>query len=344
MPKKNQPLNLEDIAERAGVSRSTVSRVINNEPYVSQKTRMKVEQVIEEVGFTPNPVARMLVTQKTRIIGVVIPHTLDDVFDDPFYFPTLLQGVAETTNANDYGMLLWLGQSDEDEARFHRRVLQNRLMDGLILVSIRVNDPWIEQLLESDIPFTMVERPRQFEEHVSYVGLDNVQAAQMAVKHLIGLGYQRIGTITGALDNYDALDRLDGYKIALENAGRDVDETLIADGDFRYQSGYDAMQYLLSQGVDAVFAASDRMAMGALQALHEADLRVPDDVALVGFDDLPSALRSKPPLTTIHQPIRQKGARAAEILLNLIEGEITAPQQVILPTKLVVRQSCGGAD
>jgi LacI family transcriptional regulator len=334
--------NLEDIARKAGVSRSTVSRVINDEPYVSEATRAKVKAVITAEGFTPNLAARMLVTQRTRVVGVVIPHTLLVTFQDPYYFPTLLQGVSESTYTRDYATLLWWGQSREDEERFYERILkQNRLMDGLIIASATNDDPIINKLLGLGMPFVMVERPVRYQDRISYVSVDNVQAAQTAVQHLTGLGRTRIGTITGALDNIDGVDRLTGYRQALELAGLPFDPGLVAEGRYTQQSGYIGAKRLIKQGIDAIFAANDLTAIGAIQALQEADVRVPEDVSVVGFDDLPNAIQSKPQLTTIRQPIQHKGAMATNLLLDLIEGVVDGPRQVLLPTQLVIRQSCG---
>lgn len=334
-------MNLEDIARKAGVSRSTVSRVINNEPYVREQTRQKVLEIIERERFSPNPAARALVTQRTRVIGVVIPSTINVVFEDSFYFPTLLQGVADATHARDYAMLLWLGKDGEDQERFQNRVTKNRLMDGLIIASATLNDPFVERLVQSDLRFVMVERPSNYHDRVSYVTVDNVSAAQVAVEHLINHGRRKIATITGALDNPDGQDRLEGYKKALKRSGIPFNPALVAEGRFTRKAGYLGMRQLLDQDIDAVFAASDLTAMGALDALRETDLRVPEDLALVGFDDLPYASESTPQLTTVRHPIQDKGARATMLLLDLIEGALGRPQQVLLPTQLVIRQSCG---
>lgn len=337
----HRSLNLEDIAAKAGVSRSTVSRVINNSPFVSAQTRQRVLEVIEAEGFAPNPAARALVTQRSQVIGVVIPQIPAVVFEDAYYFPTLLQGISRVTGQHDYSMLLWLGQSGEDEERFYRRIERNRLIDGVIIASAHSDDPLIEHFLRTNTPFVMVERAEHHRDQISFVSVDNISAAQQAVAHLIRLGRRRIGTITGKLAIPDGRDRLEGYRRALYEAGLPPDSTLIVEGDFTHRSGYEGMKRLLRQGVDAVFAASDITARGALQALQEAGARVPDDVAIVGFDDLPTAVQVTPPLTTVRQPIEEKGARAAEILIGQIEGTVPGPQQILLPTELIIRQSCG---
>ncbi|MBI5961010.1 MAG: LacI family DNA-binding transcriptional regulator [Chloroflexi bacterium] len=336
-------MNLEDIAARAGVSRSTVSRVINNEPYVSEKTRERVLAIIEQEGFIPNPAARALVTQHTQVIGVVIPRTPTVVFEDAFYFPTLLQGVSAATHQRDYAMLLWLGQAGEDDERLYRQIERNRLMDGLIIASAPSNDPLISHFLNTSLPFVLVERPGHDYDRISYVSIDNLNASLELVTHLINLGRRRIATVTGDLTIPDGRDRLDGYKRALQIAGLPVDERLIVEGNFSQRSGYEGTQALLQQKIDAIVASSDITARGVLQALHEAEIRVPEDVAVVGFDDLPTAAQVIPPLTTVHQPIEERGRLAAGLLIDLVEGKLEGPQQILLPTELVIRQSCGAA-
>lgn len=334
-------LNLEDIARLAGVSRSTVSRVINDQPNVSENTRQRVWQIVEEHNFRPNLAARSLVTQRTRVIGIFYPHPLQAF--TPYYFPTLLQGIVDTTHDRDYATLLWWAQSSEEKERFSKRILQqNRLMDGLIIASAPIDDPLIQRIVELEIPFVMVERPTRFEDKIGSVTIDNVKAAQVAVEYLISLGRRRIGHITGAMNNIDGRDRVTGYRQALEAQGLPFDPALVVEGKFNRNSGYLGMKELLTRNLDAVFAGNDDMAVGALQALNEAGVRIPHDVAVVGFDDLPTALESSPQITTVHQPIQEKGALATGLLLDLIEGVTEEPRQIILPTHLVIRQSCGG--
>jgi LacI family transcriptional regulator len=337
-------MKLEDIARKAGVSRSTVSRVINGENYVSPKTREKVLAVIEQEGFSPNPAARMLVTQRTQVIGVVITHPLQELFssDDPYYFPMIIQGIAETTQQRDYAMLLWLANYGEDNERFHQRVLKNRLMDGVIVVaSVKGGESLLENLRENQTPFVLIGRPWQPESNINYVNADNVMAARQVVLHLLNLGRRRVGTITGDLENVDGQDRLLGYESALKATGIPHDPNLVAEGRFSRDGGYMAMQQLLKQDVDGVFTASDITAMGAMQAIKEAGLRIPEDIAVVSIDDLPTAQLTDPPLTTVRQPIFQKGAYAASLIIDLVEGVVESPVQTLLPTQLVIRQSCG---
>jgi DNA-binding LacI/PurR family transcriptional regulator len=336
-----RPPNLADIAAKAGVSRSTVSRVINKKPVVSAATRQKVLAVIEQEGYAPHPVARALAAQCNHIIGVIIPQVPDVLFEDAYYFPTLLHGISKSANQRNYAILLWFGQSRHDEQVFFDRITTNQLMDGVIIASARRDSPLIDHFLHSNTPFVLVERPAHQQDKISYVTIDNFHAAWTVVSHLIVLGRKRIGMLTGDLRIIDAADRLAGYQHTLREAGYTVDDALIYQGDFTPQSGYEGMQYLLTQGVDGVFTSSDIIAQGALRALDEAGVPVPQAIAMVSIDDLPTAVRVTPALTTIQHPIEEKGAYAAEVLLKMIAEQNTAPRQIVLPTKLIIRESCG---
>lgn len=334
-------LNLEDIGAKAGVSRSTVSRVINNDPNVSEKTRVRVLHVIEDMGYVPNMAARALVTRRTQVIGVVIPQRLTTIFNEPYYFPALLHGIANVFNARDYSMMLWVEEDHHDPQRFYDRIVRNRLIDGLIVASISQKSLFVNKMADVDMPVVLTERPPQSLAHHSYVTVDNISAAYRAVTHLIRLGRRKIGHITGDMTNPDALERLEGYRQALRDAGLPTDPSLIVEGNFSRQSGYHGTKVLLARGIDAVFASNDQAALGVLDALHESQRRVPEDVAVVGFDDLPAAATSNPSLTSVRQPVQDRGARAAQLLLDYVEGVEKDTRQVLLPTELVIRQSCG---
>lgn len=344
--KRNRHLNLNDVADRAGVSRSTVSRVVNGDGYVSEDTRQKVQAIIQELGYTPHMGARMLRTQRTNVIGVVIPHTFRNVFaaGDPHYFSTLLQGIAVTAQQRDYAPVLWIGYSDEAADSFYRRICQNRLMDGFIIVaSVATEHRLASNLLDAEIPFVMIGRPLNDADQTNYVNVDNVQAGRQAVQHLLKIGRRNIAVLAGDMTNADAIDRLTGYKDMLTTAGLLIDERLIGSGLFSRDSGYLGMQELLRRNVpiDGLFAANDVVALGAIQAIQEAGLRVPDDISVVGFDDLPMAKNSTPSLTTINQPIAQKGETATSLLMDVIEGSVEAPAHITLSARLIVRDSCG---
>ncbi len=331
-------MNLEQIAELSGVSRSTVSRVINNDPNVSDQTREKVMQVVRRVNYVPNAAARGLAAGRTHVIGLVIPMGVSTLFTDP-YFPLLIQGVSAACNAREYSVMLWLAEP-EYERRQIRQIMYSGLIDGVIIASMLTNDSLVQALIDGDLPFMLVGR-HPTDPRVNYVDADNVNGARDGVRHLLRLGRTRIGLINGPQNMIAGVDRLAGYTLALRERGLIVQPELITDGGFSEAGGYLAMQQLLPRQPDAIFAASDAMAMGALRALREAGLRVPEDVALIGFDDLPFAARAEPPLTTVRQPTHRMGAMTVETLIELIEQPPSSPYHLILPTELVVRASCG---
>lgn len=344
MTNHKNTFNLIDIAKRAGVSRSTVSRVINDDPHVSDKTRARVLKVINEVGYVPNAAARMLRTQRTQIIGVVIPGSLSDVFasDNPHYHATIIQAISEFLQQRDYAMLLWVNSMDESAERFYKRMLRKSVMDGLVIVSSLSNEAtFVTELMSQNLPFSLMGYPIDYADAINYVAIDNVAAAKNAVEHLIQKGHQRIGTITGDDHNIDSQERLEGYRLALQDAKLPYNPHLVEHGRFNRIRGYEKMQLLLEQNVDAVFAASDIIAAGAIEAINDAGLRVPEDIAIIGFDDLPIAQEITPSLTTVRHPIDEKARHAVELLINKIENPDAPVESRILPTELIIRESCG---
>ena len=332
-------LTLEDIAKKAGVSRSTVSRVINHQPNVREEVRARVWDVIHSTGYHPNVAARSLASQRSSMIGLVLPHSVSSFFTDP-YFPHLIQGVAQGCNQSDYTLGLFLVANKEDEEKIYPRVSRTGLLDGVILQAGHHGDPLMGRLLDSDIPLLYVGRPFH-PENVSYIDIDNVEASYNAVAHLIRLGYKRIGTIAGPEHSTVGIDRKQGYLKALRDRDLVLDERLIVEGDFTEIGGYYAMQKLMPAKPEAIFAASDIMAIGAMRAAREAGLNVPDDVAFVGFDDLPLSTAPTPLLTTIRQPIYRFGVTAVEMLIDLINNGTRPLRRIMMSTELVIRESCG---
>lgn len=335
---EDMPSTLEEIAKHAGVSRSTVSRVMNDHPSVDQATRSRVLSVAERLNYQPNMAARSLAAGRARILGLVIPMGVSALFTDP-YFPLLIQGISSACSANDHSVMLWIAEP-EYERRTIRQALQGGMIDGVILASALMDDPMLEALRKRGLPFILVGR-HPTDDNVSYVDVDNKSAARDMVSYLVRLGYKRVATITGPKNMIAGADRLQGYLNALQERKVAHEPDLIVEGDFTEEGGYMAMQRLLPFAPDAVFAASDAMALGALRALREAGKRVPEDVAVAGFDDVPFATRTDPALTTVRQPIQLMGALAAETLINMISHPDGQPHRVLLPTELVIRASCG---
>lgn len=334
-------LTLEDIAKQSGVSRSTVSRVVNDDPNVSAPVRKRVQRVIQSTGYQPHAAARSLASRHSRMIGLVLPRTVSNFFVDP-YFPRLTQGVAQACNQHNYTLGLFLVDTKEDEKRIFPRISRKGLLDGVILQTAEKGDLLVDRLAKSDFPVIIAGRPF-ISGGISYIDVDNVNAAYGAVCHLIKLGYKRIGTITGRMNRTYAIDRKEGYLKAITEQGWKVNQSLIAVGDFSEESGYAAMMQLLPAKPDAIFAASDALAIGAMRAVRDSGLCIPDDVAIVGFDDLPSASQPDYLLTTVRQPIFRFGAQAVETLIDLIENGIKPSRRVIMDTELIIRDSCGAS-
>ena len=333
-------LTLEKIGELAGVSRSTVSRVINNYPHIRPEVREKVLSVIKETGYQPNLIARSLAANESKVIGLVIPSIINAVFTDPYY-PKLTQGIAQACNELGYTLTLMLFHSPEEERQNARRIINMSLLDGIIITADILYDPIVPELLENGVSFVQVGRPQE-PEKVNYVDTENVYGGELATEHLIKVGYRRIAQIATA-KNTAGIDRDTGYRKALDKHGIDYDSNLTTYGDFSRESGYKAMTELLVHQPEAVFVHSDTMALGAIQAIREAGLSVPDDIAIIGFDDLPPALLAEPPLTTIRQPIHQTGMMAVELLIDIIKDNTQPPKSRILPLELVIRGSCRDA-
>ena len=336
-PNKLMALTLEDIARLSGVSRSTVSRVINANSNVKEETRQKVLQVIQNKNFQPNLAARGLAAGRTNIIGLVIPAGVAFIFTDP-YFPLLIQGVSEACNAHDHSVMLWLAEP-EYVRRTISQILHNGLVDGVILSSVLMDDPIVKSLHESKMPFILIGRHPTLT--VNYIDVDNIRASREATRHLIRQGRKRIATITGPHNQIASYDRYQGYLKALNDRNLPLLSELVLEGDWTEAGGYAAMNRLIPYKPDAVFAANDVMAAGAISAIHEAQLRIPEDVAVVGFDDTPNASRTQPPLTTMRQPIQSMGALAVETLIDIIDHPGSDSRSILVATELVIRESCG---
>jgi len=329
-------LTLERVAELAGVSRSTASRAINGQRGVRPEIRRRVLDVVELTGFVPHAAARSLAGQRSRILGLAIRQTTQQVFRDP-YFAALAQGVSEACTDHDQTLSLFLFQSAADRDQLPARVLRTKLVDGLIVTATFADDPLLWQLSESAIPFVVVGEIANPD--ISTVDADNVGGARLAAEHLLAIGRRRIATVTGPMRSGAAATRRGAFERALAAAGYPMDPRLIIESDFTREGAYTATQLLLSQQPDAIFAFSDRMAVGVLRAIEDAGRSVPGDIAVVGFDDLPPARSSNPPLTTIRQEVEQTGVHAVRLLLERIQTPEAPARHVELPTRLVVRAS-----
>ena len=334
-------MTLERIAELAGVSRSTASRVINDQDGVRPEVRRRVLDVIDVTGYVPHAAARSLAGQRSRILGLAIRATTEQVFSDP-YFAGLAQGVSQGCNDDDQTLSLFLLQSAAGREQLPARVLRSKLVDGLIVTATFMDDPLLWQLTESGIPFVVVGEVS--DPAISSVDADNQGGARLAAEHLLAIGRRRIATVTGPMRSGAAATRRVAFERALAAAGHPLDPRLVVESDFTEEGAYTATQRLLPWEPDAIFAFSDRMAVGVVRALQDAGRSVPGDVAVVGFDDLPPARASNPPLTTIRQEVEQTGVHAVRLLLERIEAPYAPARRIELPTRLVVRASTSVSD
>ena len=332
---------LEGVASLAGVSRATVSRVVNGSPKVSPEVRREVEAAIERLGYVPNRAARSLVTRRSGSFGLVITEPTGRLFTDPF-FPRVLRGISAELTTRDLQLILLVPSSAADLRRTGDYLSAGHV-DGVVLVSLHGEDPLPGRLEATGVPMVLVGRPLRGVT-ASYVDVDNRQGAKSAVEHLVALGRREIATIAGPQDMPAGIDRLVGYRDAVGEAFRATDAGLEAIGDFTQESGAKAMTQLLARRpqLDAVFAASDLMAAGALSALTAAGRRVPEDVALVGYDDSPVATTTHPQLSSVRQPIEEMGREVARLLVEAVEGTDPVHRRVILATQLVKRASSAG--
>ncbi|NQX04517.1 LacI family DNA-binding transcriptional regulator [Rathayibacter sp. VKM Ac-2856] len=326
---------LEAVAARAGVSRATVSRVVNNAPQVAAEIVTAVQKAIAELDYVPNRAARMLASRRTQSIALIVPESTARVFADPF-FAAIVQGAAMRLADTDYTLSMLIASETSGEKT--RRYLLGGNVDGALVVSHHSGDHSYAALSNS-LPIVFGGRPLSPDERDSYyVDVDNADGAAVATAHLIAGGRRRIATIAGPADMPPGVDRLIGWRSALTDAG--LDDSLVEWGDFSPESGTDAMRRLLERdpSIDGLFAANDQMAVGAYAALREAGRRVPEDVAVVGFDDDIFARSAVPALSTVRQVPVDLGARMAELLTARIEG-VDVDHRTLMPTELVVRAS-----
>jgi DNA-binding LacI/PurR family transcriptional regulator len=328
-------VTIEEVAAAAGVSRSTVSRVVNGSTAVSPAAVEAVRRAIAELRYVPNRAARSLASRQTHAIALVVPEDIARFFGDPF-FASVVAGINARLSRSDYVLNLFIASDDPGDKT--TEYVRGGSIDGAIVVSHHTSDTFIDRIAAS-VPVVYGGRPVQDRADAYYVDVDNVQGGRDATQHLIAAGRRRIATISGPPDMPAGVDRLRGWRAALADAG--LPEGAVEDGNFTADGGADAMRRMLERAgerPDAIFVASDLMARGALSVLAAAGVRVPEDVAIVGFDDSPVATSVTPALTTLRQPSRMQGEEMASVLIDILAGR--DPQRVtILDTELIVRDS-----
>jgi DNA-binding LacI/PurR family transcriptional regulator len=329
-----------DVARAAGVSRTTVSFVLNNTPdmRISEETRQRVLAAARKLNYHRDAAGRRLATGKTHVLGLVISQSPDRVAADAF-LPQVMHGLQQAAHQRGYHILFHAQEPGQDHL-IYTDLVRERHVDGIVLSGPRTDDAELVKLHREGVPIVLLGQLP--ETSIPFVDVDNVGGARMAVKHLLDLGHTRIGIITNAPVTYTASrDRLAGYKSALKAHGIKFDKALVCMGDFTEASGEAAMRRIFetSPRPTAVFVASDVVALGALRTIKARKLHVPNDISLVGFDDVPLASYVEPPLTTIRLPAYELGWDAGERLIHLIDGEELPTPGILLETKLVVRGS-----
>lgn len=325
---------LEDVAARAGVSRATASRVVNADPRVRPAAQESVKTAIAALGYRPNRNARSLVRQDADSIAVVVPEAEDRVFADPF-FSSMLAAITQALADSPVQVLLAMGQPGESHKI--ERYLRGGYTDGAIVVSHHQDDLIWQVLRQTQLPAVYVGRPYVGDVGIPFVDVDNRAGGAMAARHLVERGCRRIATVTGSMDMAAGADRLQGWRSALAQAG--LDDSLVEEGDFSAESGEAAVRRILQRApdVDGLFVASDLMAVSGMHHLQESGLRVPEHVAVVGFDDSAAAQLTRPPLTTVLNPVTEMARAAVSMLLRLMDGQDAGPR--VLDTRLIRRAS-----
>ena len=334
-PRPNDRVTIIDVAREAGVSFATVSRVVNGKGYVSPQTREKVIQAMTRIGYTVNRQARALAGGRHQVIGLLVPDL------DTSYIGEVLRGIDEELVANSYDLMLYTTHKRRTRESVFANSLTNGMTDGLLMILPMAPEAYVDSIRRRGFPFVLIDHEGLDREGPS-VGATNREGARQAMRYLLGQGHRRIGIITGNMEMDCARERLAGCHEALSEAAIDHDPALVKSGDFHRQLAFTLTQEYLAmpERPTAIFAANDLSAFGAMDAIRAAGLRVPHDVSVVGFDDIPDARWTHPQLTTVRQPMREMGQRAARMLLQMIDHPELPPQRIELPTELIVRESC----
>jgi len=327
-------VTIRDIAEKANVSIATVSRVINNKSEgVGEETRKRILKLVKELGYQPNALARGLVTKKTKTVGLIIPDITNPFFAD------IARGVEDQANLFGYNVFLCNTDDDLDKENKYINALKEKYVDGIIFTSSSIpNQNHIVELIKTGIPTILMDRQID-DKHVVGIFIDNLLGGYIATKHLLELGYSRIACITGPLFLKSAVERLQGYEKALNEYGMEVDNEIVAEGTYKMESGYETAKELLAKGVRTFFVCNDIMALGVCKAVKESGYNIPEDVSVVGFDDIQISHVIEPPLTTVRQPSYDMGKEAIKMLVKLIEGKKIRKKIVKFKPELVIRQS-----
>lgn len=331
---------IHDIARLANVSPSTVSRVIANNPRISGATRDRILKIMKDLNYHPNMIARSLVSKSTNIIGVIVPGTTETAFQHPFY-PEIIRGIASVAHRSNYKILLSTSAtSSAEEKQVINDFAKSGITEGIILMTSRVKDPSVDELMKLNFPFVVVGRPVNDNE-INWVDNNNVMISYKLTQHFIDHGHKKIAFIGVSPDFVVTMDRLEGYKKALTDNGIEIDEDLIVEGRFIDDTGYDLMKKLLDNNLHptGVIACDDLLAFGAIKMLTEKGYKVPGDVAVAGFNNVPLSDYYVPSLTSVEVNAFTLGSKAFELLLANINSDIRSFDRAIVPAELMIRNS-----
>ncbi|WP_160719437.1 LacI family DNA-binding transcriptional regulator [Bacillus sp. USDA818B3_A] len=338
-------VTIKEVAKLANVAPSTVSRVIANNPRISEATKRKVKKVMEELGYHPNLNARSLSSKATQTIGLVMPSSGDVVFQNPF-FPTVLQGISEGVHEKKYALQMTTGRSEQDIFEAVIQMVQGKRVDGMILLNSKLDDQVIEYLREMDFPFVVIGKPSKYTEEITHVDTDNVLSMKEATEYLIQLGHSQIAFIGGNPDLMVTVDRLNGYKQALSAANIPHQEEYIKHEEFLREGGQVAVKELMAlpQRPTALLVVDDFMALGVLNTLDELGIKVPEELSVVSFNNILLSEMSKPPLTSMDINILKLGFEASRSLIEKVENSAEPTKRIIIAHQMVERSSCSRMD
>ncbi|PKR77914.1 LacI family transcriptional regulator [Halalkalibacillus sediminis] len=336
---------IKDVAKLAKVAPSTVSRVIANNPRISSKTKDIVRKAMDELGYHPNYTARSLVSKSTQTIGLVMPSSAENVFQNPF-FPEVIRGISTKSHEKKYGLYMTTGDSQEEIFEGVCDIVRGRRVDGLILLYSAVDDQMMDYLLEKKFPFTVIGKPYEHEEEITFVDNDNKKAAFDATSHLLELGHEKVAFVGGGMELVVTIERIAGYEKALMSQGIDMVDDYIVHHEFLQEGGRDAIQELmnLEQPPTGLVVSDDVMAFGIASRLDEMGLDVPGDISIVSFNNVIFSELATPSLTSVDINIFQLGYEAAECLFEILGEEKVLPKRITIPHKLIVRNSCSQLD
>lgn len=332
-------VTIKDIAKAAGVSPSTVSRVISNHSRISKATTAKVKRIMEEMGYHPNVMAKSLVSKTTRTLAIVLPRPAEELFQD-FFFGELLRGILAHSTRAGYDMLLAAATSPADEVETISRLVLGGRVDGVLLLSSRQDDPLISLLSKHDFPTVLIGRTEGHDNIIS-VDTDNVQAAIDVTTHLINQGHEKIGFISGPHNLTFTVDRLAGYRKAMEEAGLEINPEWIIDSEFLQQSGFRAMSFVMniSDRPTALVVIDDLTAFGVLRGLNELGYSVPNDISIFSFNNIAVSELASPAISSVDIGTYQLGYTASHLLVRRIQENLSTSTRNIIPHRLVVRES-----